>query len=123
MTNHSVRLTLASRVEPFELEIDAEIVPAATMSYSVNFLQSSTLNHHFKNLQLADPSLYRRNTSIENVEIILSAEFYEKCNCNETLDIESVSLRLTRFGWTISGPLFYQQVVSKTSLFAACTIL
>ncbi len=37
--------------------------------------------------------------------IRLLEEYYEKCLCNETKQLGNLTLRLSRFGWTVAGAL------------------
>ena len=64
-------------------------------------------------IQLADPALAKSVVSIEDVDMIIGAEYYERCICNKTLKVNSLNLRLSNFGWTVSGPLVPAQPVKK----------
>ena len=99
----SVFITIMSKTEPFELCSEAEVVPASSLSYSVNRLLPASVHNQLRQFSLADEALLKPDIQIPNVDILLSAEFYERCLYNETRTIDDLGLSLTRFGWTAIG--------------------
>ncbi len=56
-------------------------------------------------IQLADPALAKNPVCIGDVDMIIGAEYYEKCLCNETKQLGNLTLRLSRFDCTVAGAL------------------
>lgn len=120
-SKYSVTITLISRAEPFELEIEADVVPASALSYSVDRSLPARIYDQLRKFSLADEAFSRPDVSIQNVDILVGAEFYEACLCNETRRIEGMTLRLTHFGWTASGPI--PRLNQPNQSFCGATIL
>lgn len=104
--SHSCKLLLTSRINSFGIDIEAEVIPAAAIRYTVNSVSWKECPDRFreiKNYQLADPAFYSPSPNIDNIDILLGAEFSELCKINESVQIEQLTLRNTQFGWTLIG--------------------
>lgn len=105
-TSRVCSLKLGSRINSFEINIQAEVIPASAIRYAVNSVSWSKCPEQFKELKglnLADPAFYSASPNIERIDILLGAEFSELCKLNETTQIENLVLRNTQFGWTLIG--------------------
>ena len=116
---HSVFITIFSRSEPFKLTFEADVVPASALAYSVDRMIPASIHNQLRQFSLADDALRQPNIQISNVDILLGAEFYEQCLCNETRTIEGLRLRLTHFGWTVTGAT---EPSNQRTLFSGLTI-
>lgn len=50
---------------------------------------------------------------IPEVDLLLGAEFGEKCNLNESRTVEGIFLRNSKFGWLLSGPVLSSPTIRK----------
>lgn len=112
-TDELVRLCLVSRTKQFSIEVEAEVVPKSSMSYRISTSIDKKDLSELSKLQLADPALKKSIVRIEDVDMIIGAEYYERCICNQTLKVSNLNLRLSNFGWTVSGPLVPAQPERK----------
>jgi len=103
-STYTASLTLVSKYEPFELTFEAAVVPATALSYSASIVIPAHISNQLRRFPLADEAFTQTNISIPQVDVLLGAEFYKDCLCNETRKIEDLTLRLTHFGWTATGP-------------------
>lgn len=110
-----VRLNLISRSECFQLEVEAEVVPPDAMNYRMfTEIDKETMDRLTK-FQLADPALTKRPVKISEVDMIIGAEYYGKCIEDRSEQIGELFLKLSRFGWTVSGPVVAQAPKKKFS--------
>ncbi len=74
---------------------------------------------------MADPAFLKPVVNILKIDILLGAEYVENCLINNSKRIDSLTLRDTQFGWTITGsiPNTLSHVVAKpiTSLITYMT--
>lgn len=112
-TDELVRLCLISRTQQFSIEIEAEVVPKSSVLYCINTSIDRKDLRKLSRLQLADPALAKSVVCIEDIDMIIGAEYYKSCICNETLKVNNLNLQLSNFGWTVLGPLVPAQVKRK----------
>lgn len=54
----------------------------------------------FQKFDLADPDYYQPKT-----DILIGAEYFEKCFHNKLATVDSLTLSKSIFGWVVSGPV------------------
>lgn len=110
----SVTFSLESKSEPFRFEIEGDVVVATAIPYKTNIdLPAKTVNC-LRSFKLADPEF----ASVLNVDVLLGAEYYGKCICNENCTFKDFDIRLTQFGWTVAGA--QNQSNQLSSQFSGC---
>ena len=67
-TDSSVDLTLLSRFESFELELQPNIVPASSLSYSVNYEIPARIHNQLHHFPLADNGVHFASPTICKLE-------------------------------------------------------
>ncbi|XP_065204092.1 uncharacterized protein LOC135834183 [Planococcus citri] len=102
-TSSIVDLIVASKKDTFRLVVQADIVPASAMKYSINVEFPKKLINSLRNIPLADPAYHDTNISIDKIDMIIGAEYFGKCMMDESLTLDSLDLRLSQFGWIVSG--------------------
>ncbi|CAG7670918.1 unnamed protein product [Allacma fusca] len=102
-TSSSVDLIVSSKKDRFRLEVQADIVPASAMKYTVNAEFSKDVLNALRNVPLADPAYLDRNISISNIDMIIGAEYFGQCILDQSLRVGTLDLRLSQFGWIVSG--------------------
>lgn len=101
----SCKLNLQSRFRNFNIDVVANVVPKIAMPYSLKDLPFSDYHSSLKQLELADTAFAYPCVNAPPVDLLLGAEYYDECQGNETKQIGSLHLRLSRFGWTVSGKI------------------
>ncbi len=94
---HFVNLILLSWHNSFELEIEAEVV--SRIPYFVETSLITNAINSYSNMKFAETKM-----PSNRVDIIIGAEYYERCIRNANENFGTVFLRDTGFGWVISGP-------------------
>ncbi len=122
LSKNFISIELISRVTNFSVEVEAKIVPASSMSYSIHHTFEPEQIVALKSPKLADPAFSQKELNIPGIDLIVGAEFYEKCILNSSRSIGDLTLRQTVFGWTVSG-LLASKKDSTTSFFCfnACS--
>ncbi len=98
-------ILLKSRITKFTLDIEADIVPATSLTYRVQQLAIPDLCGKLKSLKVADLAWTKSELNIPCVDILLGAEYYEKCLNPERQEINGTFLHSTQFGWIVTGPV------------------
>lgn len=103
-------LTLFSRHSTFAINITADVLPAHCISYNVprHCIQQTSPS------QTPAPSA-EASLPYQTIDLILGAEYYERCICSNTLDVGGATYRKTQFGWTISGSVNLPSLVPEKS--------
>lgn len=99
-------LTLISRTSSFSLDIEADVVPAKTLSHTVNQASCKSIFETLSMYQMADPAFEKPVVNMPHVDLIIGSEYFEKIILNETRSAGSATLRNTNFGWVLSGAVF-----------------
>lgn len=91
-------LTLRSRISSFEMLIDCFVVPTSAIKYQVSLETICTVSLKMPDVELAEAELLYNFT-----DILVGAEYVESYLLNETINVERVTLRNSRFGWLALG--------------------
>ena len=113
-TSRFAKLTLCSReTKNSSIDIEAEIVPKSSMAYEVFAeIPKSDVNQLAK-FRLADPALLKNPVRIDDVDVIIGSEYYERCIQNSSYEVNGLGLRLSIFGWTVAGSIPENKSSSK----------
>lgn len=120
ISNRTLKLFIGSRHDTFEIEIETDVVPASSLQYNVSAEIDSETVAKLRKFNLADPAFAKNHIRVSNVDMILGAEYYELCICNNSDRVGGIQLRLSKFGWTISGP--FPASEKRLKVFSGCTI-
>jgi hypothetical protein len=99
-----VDIKILSRDNKFELAIEADMISAEALNYQTNVRFESKIVRALQKLSLADPAYKQENSRVEKIDLLLGAEYFWSCICNESCKIDSLNLQLLKFGWLVSGP-------------------
>lgn len=102
-TKYMIHINIKSTYKPFELAVEAIVMPKITDNLPCNVLTPSPNWNHINGLQLADPQYYRPG----KIDMLLGADVY----CNILLygvrkghPGEPIAQN-THLGWILSGPV------------------
>lgn len=102
-SSSAVNLSILSRNKVFITELEADVVPAACLSYTAAVSFPPEILNRLENLNLAEPCLAKPGQKIDSVDIIIGSKYYEKCILDGVLRIDSLNLRRSKFGWVATG--------------------
>lgn len=107
--NRFVNIELISRFKCFSLNVNATVYPTS-LPYTINNLSISKYSNRLREFALADPLFYEPVVNIPTIDLLLGIDAYDKVVTGEQVWIDSMCLRSTYFGWTISSIVANEEV-------------
>ncbi len=110
-------LKLLSRFTGFEIEVNCDVLPATSLAYQVPVGLLPRVQSSVPTIKLAESKL-----DYNDINIVIGGEYYEQCILNRTISIDSLTLRDSHFGWTISGPIDHPNIKRTCTATSYCFV-